>query len=275
VEAEKMKKIMERRRVIKPRSRDYEEAHAKLEMGRSGQGSRSAEEAESRNIEQAVDMVLLDWDGVMYDSTDHLGQAVVEVTKHFGKEWDVARFKESYDAPFWDYYESLGVPATTEEEQQYIYRIYHDTILPRLVEGGVSSDMYPEVWDTLRELKERGLRVGIVSAHKPAEIERVLEEKRARDFIDFIVGLAHNKTEAIRQICEQNRLDPKRVLMFGDLPSDLRDAKAAGIKTAAVARFEAAKDRLGSYDPDFLFQTLGPEIFHLRPYQDSTEETQQ
>jgi phosphoglycolate phosphatase-like HAD superfamily hydrolase len=132
-------------------------------------------------------------------------------------------------------------------------------------------DLFPEAIDALRELIRRGLKIAVISAGRLERIKQILEEKNAADLFDYIVGAAHNKTEAIKQFAREHNFDPRKILMFGDLPSDLRDAKAAGVRTAAIARFETAEDRLGAYDPDFLFKGLGPEILKPKPFQDQSE----
>lgn len=266
-EVEKMKEVMQRRRVIKPRARDYEEAHQKTERQKVSAAS-SAEAIELKPIEQMFDAALFDWDGVLYDSMENIGAATSEVCRHFGIDLSPEKFRETYDAPYWEHYESVGVPASTEEQRQYIYKLYHDKVIPALKECLGESDLYPEVPDILRELKGRGLRIGIVSAHKPEDIEEILDKKGIRNLVDNVSGLAHSKSEAIKGFYNQSQVELGRVLMFGDLPSDLRDARQAGIKVAAVARFEVAGDRLGSYDPDYLFKMLGPEILRPQPFKD-------
>jgi pyrophosphatase PpaX len=88
------------------------------------------------------------------------------------------------------------------------------------------------------------------------------------DYVVKVVGLAHHKTEEIRALCEEFGATPERTIMIGDLPNDLRGAVAANVRTALVARTEDVRDKLSSYDPDYLFETLGPELFHPKPHKD-------
>ncbi len=270
-EAAEMKDIMKRRGIIgSPLHADYNEAHEKIEREKTTREEK--ELGEPKNIEELIDLVIFDWDGVMYDSMENIAEAAVEVVKRFGGDLTTQQFHASYDQPFWDYYRRLGLPVGTEEERAYIQKIYHDEILPKIKSSQTkNTDTYPEVADTLKELALRRIKVAIISADKLENITSILTQKGLMQYILYPIGLAHHKTEAIKELCAVYGFNPERVLMLGDLPSDLREAKKAGVNVAAVARHQIAKDRLSSYDPDYLFETIGPEIFHLTPHQDKHE----
>ncbi len=271
-DANKVKKVLKRRYADqRPRFVDYEEASLKVDKERDN-NIENPEDQEERDIEQLFDLVLFDWDGVMYDSMENIARYAQEVCKLFDKEVDVQEFLKRYDQPFWDFYEREGIPCSTPEQRKEIYELYHSKVRP-VLENDPSvkqPEIYPETAGIVKDLKSRGLKVGIVSAHKPEEIEAVLKDSHIE--VDFLIGAAHNKTEEIKRVCEENGFDLERVLMLGDLPSDLRDARKAGVKVGAVARFKEAEDRLASYDPDYLFHSIGPEMLRLKKFQDKLEE---
>ena len=269
-----MEKIIHRRGILKPTNVEYTEAEGKMERDRIIGPDQTEVEGREKDIEEVVDVALFDWDGVFYDSLKKIARAAVEVCKHHGIELTEKEFHRTAFQPYWEHYKRLGIhDADTEERKAYMYQLYHDSIMPKLHQDPeLVSRLYPEVPETIIELQKRKIRVGIISAHKPDDIARILSENGIRDHVDFLVGLAHSKTEAIKDICERNNLDPKRVLMFGDLPSDLSDARSAGIQVAAVARLEGSADRLGAFDPDYLFESVGPEIFKLKRFVDNNHE---
>ncbi|OGH93581.1 MAG: hypothetical protein A2538_00625 [Candidatus Magasanikbacteria bacterium RIFOXYD2_FULL_41_14] len=267
-EAEKITKVLHRRGVIKPDSSDYNSANTKVDADTNSVEKLAAET--EKNIEEVVDMVLFDWDGVLYDSIKRIARAAVEVCKRYGIDLTTDEYNRTAIQPYWEHYARLGIPgANTDEGKAELYHIYHNEIIPLLKEmPNLQAEIYPEVPEIFQQLADKNIKIGIVSAHKPEEIEEILRQHGLRELVDCVVGLAHNKVEALRSICSRRGLDPQRVLMFGDLPSDLQDAKVAGIKTAAVARFEQAEDRLAAFDPDYFFQTVGPEILKLKPFLD-------
>lgn len=264
-EASQIRSILEKRNVQSPDAYDYESAEKDLERTKE-----QIEAGESVEIEKIVDAILFDWDGVLYDGMHNIGLTALEVCNEFGKEVDMEYFMENYSQPWWRFYQKVGIPIETEEEKQKIYNLYHqiaDT-------SGRASDIYPEISKTLRELTEKGLQLGIMSAGKLERIKSILDKKGLLDLFDekHIVGFAHEKADAIRQFYTQNNLSPDKVLMVGDLPSDLEDGRSAGVKVAAMARFESATKRLGAYNPDFLLVDLGDEILRPKPFSEHSED---
>ncbi|EKE10702.1 MAG: hypothetical protein ACD_15C00212G0023 [uncultured bacterium] len=272
-EALKMKQIMEnRRKITSPvaaNHQDYQEAHEKVERDKYISQEKNFESMETTEIQEIIDMVLFDWDGVLYDSMEKIAKGAVEVCKNFGVDVDVNKFMATYDQPYQAWYEKLGVPASNEEAHKYIRCLYHNEIMP-LLSQEKENMIFGDVVKTLQDLKKRGLKIGIVSADKKDNILKVLDENNIGNLFDCIFDRADNKTECIRNICRENQMDPARVLMVGDLPSDIRDAKKAGVKTAGMARNEMDRDRLGSYDPDYLLGGLGDEILKLKTYVDNS-----
>lgn len=267
---EKIEKILKRRKVAgTPLSKDLDEARQKLIRDEERQMGKQ-EKGDIKEIQEIIDLAIFDWDGVLCDSMENMAHMAVETVKHFGKTLTKEEFLQSYDQPFWDYYQRLGIPASTPEEQAYIYKLYQDKIRPVTERQLKELTIYPEVEGTLSELLLRGVKIAIVSAEKEEKVQSLIEENNLRHLFDFVITNNHHKVEAIRRLCEENGFDPEKVVMFGDLPSDIRDAHEAGIKAAAVARptVKEADDRLGSYDPEFLVPDLGPGIFRLIPYED-------
>ncbi len=229
----------------------------------------SPEFGEPQDIEKIVDAILFDWDGVLYDGTHNIGLSALETCREFGVEVSMEYYVENYTQPWWKFYERLGIPAATEEERRAI----HDTYARIHANRRHLSEVYPEVAETLRALATRRVHLGIVSAGKLDNIKLKLAEKGLLELFDeqHLVGEAHQKAEAIKAFCEKNALSPERVLMVGDLPSDLEDGRAAGVKVAAVARFESAVTRLSSYKPDFLLTDMGSSILKPAPFKSHKE----
>jgi phosphoglycolate phosphatase-like HAD superfamily hydrolase len=269
-EAEEVKHVLKRRRADKkPNVVDYQEAEDKVKRIGLKDGKFENKEIESKEIGDLFDVVLFDWDGVLFDSMESIARYAQEVCRLLGKEIDTKEFLESYDQPFWNYYTKQGIACDTSEQRDYIYHLYHDQVGPILEKDPQikKSDLFPDAMEAIRKLESLGLKVGIVSAHKPEEIKALLEKNGIK--VDYLIGLAHNKSQEIKRLCESEGFDSSRVLMIGDLPSDLRDGQRAGVKVMAMARFPEAEDRLGSYDPDYLATSLGIDLFKLKKFQDN------
>lgn len=269
-EDERMQEIIKRRRVAGiPLPKDLNEARQKLIHDKERRVEKK-ETGEIREIQEIIDLAIFDWDGVLCDSMENVAHMAVETVKHFGKSLTKEEFLQSYDQPFWDYYQRLGIPASTPEERAYIYKLYQDKVRPTAEKHLKELTIYPEVEGTLSELLLRGIKIAIVSAEKEEKVQSLIEKSHLKHLFDFVITNNHHKSEAIKKLCEENGFDPERTVMFGDLPSDIRDAHEAGIKAVAVARpkIKESDDRLGAYDPEYLVPDLGPGIFRLIPYED-------
>ncbi|HZX20115.1 MAG TPA: HAD-IA family hydrolase, partial [archaeon] len=97
---------------------------------------------------------------------------------------------------------------------------------------------YPRVRSTLIKLKEKGLKLGIVSDAPRLKAWLRLAEMGLTDFFDFAVTLDDTGKTKPDQLPFQAALKnlkckPEEVLFVGDNPGrDIKGAKKAGMKTA-------------------------------------------
>lgn len=97
---------------------------------------------------------------------------------------------------------------------------------------------YPGVQKTLIKLKEKGLKLGIVSDAPRIQAWIRLTELGFVDFFDFVVakedtGKLKPHTLPFRKALKKLELKPKEVLFVGDNPErDIVGAKKVGMKTA-------------------------------------------
>jgi len=106
--------------------------------------------------------------------------------------------------------------------------------------------------ETLRRLRDRGLRIGVLTRSCREYAERTLRRTGLRSLVDVVV--ARNDVEnpkphpdhALR-ILELLSVTPGQTVMLGDHPSDADCAQRAGIRFIAIARDAAAKKRFRGY----------------------------
>jgi phosphoglycolate phosphatase len=99
-----------------------------------------------------------------------------------------------------------------------------------------TSPLFSGVLDSLKALSESGLKIGLVSADKTANVRNFIREYHLSDFIHF--GLGSDPDGFIKpdprlylQVCENLGVAPENTLMIGDAESDIimaKQAKAAG-----------------------------------------------
>ncbi len=205
------------------------------------------------NLYEKFDAILFDWDGVILDSTLHSAMVCVEVCKRYGVVITPEHYLENFSQPHWIYYESVGVKCETPEERARLEDLYWQV----LEESPVEKSLFPEAENALKQLSNKTFILGIISASKRHLITDMLALGLNEIFDDEnIISDVINKVQSIKDFYERNRVDPKRVLMIGDLPSDLIDGRDAGVKVAGLARNTKQRERLASYKPDYLFDDL-------------------
>ena len=168
--------------------------------------------------------VLFDYDGVVIDSIGEMYRGSCAVLKKSGIP--VPNFEEfckTYTAPYLNYYRRLGVVAS----QGDIVRWYFEEA------RNEESKIFPEIPSVLRGLTARNITLGIVSAHKAQAIEEKLKAENLHSHFSFVAGDAHTKDQVIRDFYVKFVIDPTEVIFVGDLASDMRDGKKAGVVTVA------------------------------------------
>jgi phosphoglycolate phosphatase len=101
------------------------------------------------------------------------------------------------------------------------------------------TTIYPQVGPVVRELKRRGIRVGIVSTKFRYRIEQTLRRDGLADLFDVIVGgedVSEHKPDpqGIKQAMTALALTPSETLYIGDTTIDAETAARAGVAFLAV-----------------------------------------
>ncbi|WP_339158121.1 pyrophosphatase PpaX [Paenibacillus sp. FSL W8-0186] len=129
--------------------------------------------------------------------------------------------------------------------------MHHDT----MVKG------FPHVGEVVSTLKEKGMKLGIVTTKIRPSTMRVLEMFDLLKYMDAIVtvqDVTHPKPhpEPVLTAIQQLNADPKRTLMVGDSPADIKSAQAAGALSAAVAWSLKGAEELKKYNPDYILEDM-------------------
>jgi len=133
------------------------------------------------------------------------------------------------------------------------YRILaHGVVAYRKVRIGF-LEPYPHVVSTLLELKEKGLKLAIVTDAPKLKAWMRLASMRISDYFDAVVAFEdtkHLKPSSLPFEAALNKLRvrPENCLMIGDWPErDIKGAKRLGMKTC-FARYGNAKVRKSGAD---------------------------
>lgn len=134
--------------------------------------------------------------------------------------------------------------------------MWRDHYIPHCLDH---TQLYPGVPEMLLALRDRGVRMGIVSNKPASPSERILEGLGIRDLFASVVG--GDSTPARKPDPEPLRLAVERaggssrcVMMVGDSPNDIEGARRAGFVSCGVLWGIGRPEALRAAAPDHLVE---------------------
>jgi pyrophosphatase PpaX len=192
-------------------------------------------------------VVLFDLDGTVIDS----GAIILASMRHaaetvVGGEWSDAELMQAVGGPGLEA-QMVELDATRVDELVRVYRAHNEPLHDTL-ECCAGMD------DVLATLRERGHRLGIVTAKRRKTVDLAFARLPIEHLFETIVGgdeTARQKPDPDPLLLALDRLDakPEAAAYVGDSPFDMQAAKAAGLYAIGVSwgRIHAA-DRLADAD---------------------------
>lgn len=116
----------------------------------------------------------------------------------------------------------------------------------------VNTRFFPETRTVLKELKERGARIGIISTKYRFRIHELLDQHFADNFMDIIVGgedvqAAKPSPEGLLHAINRLNADKRQVLYIGDSTVDAETARAAGVDFTGITHGVTTAEELARY----------------------------
>ena len=181
--------------------------------------------------------VLWDLDGVLVDSAPFHFQSWRELFASLGRELSEADFRRTFglrnDAILRDL---LGDMAPVEAERLAARK---EELFRQAARGNIAA--LPGALALLRLLRERGVKLALVSSTPHANIELILRSLDVEAAFDVIVGsedVTHGKPDPEGFLLAARRLGvpPVECVVIEDAPAGVEAAKAAGIRCVGVSR---------------------------------------
>ena len=134
------------------------------------------------------------------------------------------------------------------------------------VHMNVNTRLFPDTLSTLKELKERGARIGIISTKYRFRILSFLDEYLPENFLDIVVGgedvqAAKPSPEGIKFALEHLGRTPQETLYIGDSTVDAETAQNAGVDFAGVLNGMTTADELRAYPHRFIMENLSGLLY--------------
>lgn len=199
-----------------------------------------------------IDTVLFDLDGTLIDSIELIRRSYVHTMRvHRGVEPHIDVFLAGLGRPLRWQFGQFTADASEVEAMVATYREHN------LAHHDAMVRAFPGAVEAVRELKLRGLRLGIVTSKMRAGAYRGLRHCGFdEELFGAVVGaddVSEHKPDPapVRRALELLGAQPARAVMVGDSPHDLASGRAAGTRTAAVAWGPFPRSQLQATEPDF------------------------
>jgi phosphoglycolate phosphatase len=205
-----------------------------------------------------VDVLVFDFDGVLVDTGHDIANAINYVLRHFGLAELPAEVIISFIG--------RGAPKLVQDSLGEAHLDLLDRALPMFLKRYskfylVETHLYPGVREVLEHYQEAGKTLAIAT-QKPEPITRsIISGLQISPYIDIVVGpesITHRKPhpESILKILQATQTEPQRLIMVGDMASDVQTGKAAGSLTCAVTYGLGHRPDLEAANPDFLIDEI-------------------
>lgn len=203
-----------------------------------------------------IELIVFDLDGTLIASHETIYNSTVQTLKDLNVDTDfsIAEFKQYIGLHFIDIFSNLGFEVNDFNEYISIYKKYYFDFID-------SSKFYPNVKNTLEELKLSNLKLALLTTKAQGEADRILEHFKIHDKLDLVMGRREgiaNKpdSEPLLFICNELNVDPRNTLMVGDSEMDIRCGKNAGTFTCAVTFGYRSIEQIELEKPDFIIDDL-------------------
>ena len=201
--------------------------------------------------------VMFDWDGTLYNSVMPTYESYLVVMDAFGlPHVTLEEFRQESRPNYHDYYLYLGI---REGDWAIADAAWMDCYLRHNEE----CVLFDGTADTLLELKEMHLKLGLVSSGSRERVVNEVREQGIEAYFDTMlfgddVGFERGKPapETLLMAIERASVVASEVLYVGDMVEDVLMGKKAGTKTAAVLCGFATPQLLISAQPDFVLRDV-------------------
>ncbi len=194
-------------------------------------------------------LFLFDFDGVLADSLDLYAEAVARCLERIGTP--IVKTREDYLALFeGNFYESMAAKGV----DLVAFAGAAKEILPGIDYGAMKP--FDGLIPVLEALQKDHI-LAVISSNGFRTISRMLERFGFDPYFEEILGsdFLFSKKEKIDHALAKYGIPPENAFYIGDTTGDIVEARAAGVRTVAVAWGWHSRGRLAAARPDFLVET--------------------
>jgi phosphoglycolate phosphatase len=204
-----------------------------------------------------VDLIVTDLGGTMVRTDEAIIAAVRQAATELGiPDGHTDPVYGVFGTSIWQYVHAY-LPDEHKEHTDACHARFWE-LFPHAVLDQITA--FEGVEEALVELKQRGVRVAVLSGLKIESIERIVSTFRfkAWDAVRSSMPLkaaANSRAQGIAMLVDEFGVAPERTIYIGDTDHDVRQARHAGVRAAVVKTGGQARNHLHKIeaeDPDHL-----------------------
>lgn len=117
--------------------------------------------------------------------------------------------------------------------------------------------VFPDVTETLMSLKEKGIRMAVVTSRDTVSLKLIADRRELTPFFEtYVTGadgfLPKPAPDMVLEVLKRMKLKKDEVLVVGDTTFDIDMGNSAGCKTVAVTYGNHSRKRLMDSNPTFV-----------------------
>jgi len=203
-----------------------------------------------------IDTVLFDFDGTLIAIDIDFAKMRQDILA-LGLEYDVSPETGLYVLEAVDYISGKLMQKDENLAKEFKQRA-QELIVNIETAASMNAKAMPGAEETLKKLKARGIRIGIVTRNCRTGVMKSIERT------ELVYDLMLTRDDVIKVKPDpQHLLDamiflgsaPEKTIMVGDHPMDILAGKKAGTKTAAVLNLRPKED-FSEVSPDYILQSV-------------------
>lgn len=211
------------------------------------------------NATHIINTLLFDWDGTLVDSAQ-LGLTAFERSfAALGVSFDHEIYRTVYSPNWYTVYEALGLPKEKWQRADELWNEHYGEQTAQLVAGA------PE---TIKYLKQKDYRLGIVSSGNECRVVREVSELGLESVFEVVVCCEQmeNKKphpEGLETAMRLLGCAAGESCYVGDSPEDVEMGKRAKILTVGVRSAYPTSWKLHACNPDIYLESLSDLADHF------------
>ena len=194
--------------------------------------------------------IILDFDGTLGDTTS----VIVQTTQAAIRELGLPERSDAQCAAMIGL-RLVEIPPVLFPECEVDCELYATTYrrLFHIFNSDGAVTLYPNVMETLVELKKRGITLTIASSRSRSTLDAYVEKLGLSSLISFVLGAADVKEgkpspEPVNKTLEALGYAPDETLVVGDTIFDVQMGLNAGAKTCGVTYGNGSRESLSKAD---------------------------